>query len=138
MTFSLHAFQNCDALNGDVAAAVKFEIPEKSRVPFCVVTRYVDSTEEVIRGMRGRGFDVGCKGERCVRCCKGIVPSEQRRKKKGEKCSPFGTRLDSSMVTTYAKTRARGPERGSHLRSNTPSPSGKHAQAILINVRWKT
>lgn len=67
MTFSLHPFQNCDALNGDVAAAMKFEIPEASRVPFCVVTRHVDSIEEVIRGM----FDVGCKGGRWVRCCKG-------------------------------------------------------------------
>ena len=70
----------------------------------------------------------------------GIVPSESRRKKKGEKRSPFGTRLDSSMVMMYAKTRVRGPERDSHLRSNTrnPIPSGKHARAILINVRWKT
>ena len=48
MTFSLHAFQNWDALDGDGAAGVKLEIPEESRVSFDVVTRNVDSTEEVI------------------------------------------------------------------------------------------
>ena len=71
VTFSLHALQNCDVLNGDVAAAVKLEIPEESRVPFVVVTRDVDSTEEVIGNPPGRGFDIGCKGERRVRCYKG-------------------------------------------------------------------
>ena len=71
MTFSLHAFQNRDALNGDVAAAVKLEIPEESHVSFDVVTRHVDCTGEVIGNLPGCEFDVGCKGERRVRCYKG-------------------------------------------------------------------